>query len=83
LVTDAFCFVPFIRAVILGVIGGTRLACRDGVLRFDATEHLAALQLTDESPVRYLSSEKSNRSVVVVESMVLNFIRKFSAGVHP
>ncbi|MBB4815061.1 maltose alpha-D-glucosyltransferase [Pseudomonas rhodesiae] len=83
LVTDAFSLEPFIRAVIQGLQAGTRLASSDGELRFDATEHLAALQLNDESPVRYLSAEQSNSSVVVGESLVLKLIRKVSAGVHP
>ncbi|MDF9769690.1 maltose alpha-D-glucosyltransferase/alpha-amylase [Pseudomonas rhodesiae] len=83
LVTDAFSLEHFVRAVIQGLQAGTRLACNDGELRFDATQHLGALQLNDESPVRYLSAEQSNSSVVVGESLVLKLIRKVSAGVHP
>ena len=83
LVTDAFSLEHFIRAVIQGLQAGTVLTTHEGDLRFEATPHLAALQLTDEAQVRYLSAEQSNSSVVVGESLVLKLIRKVSAGVHP
>ena len=83
LVTDAFSLEHFIRAVIQGLQAGTLLATDEGDLRFEATPHLAALQLSDDSQVRYLSAEQSNSSVVVGESLVLKLIRKVSAGVHP
>ncbi len=52
-------------------------------MRFAATAHLAQLALTDESPVRYLSAEQSNSSVVIGNSLVLKLIRKVASGVHP
>lgn len=83
LVTDAFSLEHFIREVIQAMQVGTVLNCSEGDLRFEATAHLAGLQLSDESAVRYLSAEQSNSSVVVGESLVLKLIRKVSAGVHP
>ena len=83
LVTDAFSLEPFIRAVIQGLQAGTRLPSSEGELRFDATPHLAELQLMDDAPVRYLSAEQSNSSVVVGEGLVLKLIRKVASGVHP
>jgi maltose alpha-D-glucosyltransferase/alpha-amylase len=83
LVTDAFSLEHFIRAVIQALQVGTVLTTSQGELRFEATPHLAKLQLTDESAVRYLAAEQSNSSVVVGESLVLKLIRKVSAGVHP
>lgn len=59
------------------------LNASEGDLRFEATPHLAKLQLTEESEVRYLSAEQSNSSVVVGESLVLKLIRKVASGVHP
>ncbi len=83
LVTDAFSLEHFIREVIQAMQVGTVLNSSEGDLRFEATAHLAGLQLSDESAVRYLSAEQSNSSVVVGESLVLKLIRKVSAGVHP
>jgi maltose alpha-D-glucosyltransferase / alpha-amylase len=83
LVTDAFSLEPFIRAVIHGLQAGTLLNSSEGELRFEATPHLAKLPLGDDAPVRYLSAEQSNSSVVVGESLVLKLIRKVASGVHP
>ncbi|MGY2291684.1 maltose alpha-D-glucosyltransferase [Pseudomonas sp. SDO528_S397] len=83
LVTDAFSLDTFVRTVIQSLHAHTVLDTDDGPIRFEATEHLAALQLGDEPPVRYLSAEQSNSSVVVGEHLVLKLIRKVSAGVHP
>lgn len=83
LVTDAFSLEPFIRAVIHGLQAGTLLNSSEGELRFEATPHLAKLALGDDAPVRYLSAEQSNSSVVVGESLVLKLIRKVASGVHP
>lgn len=83
LVTDAFSLDTFVRTVIQSLHAHTVLDTDDGSIRFEATEHLAALQLGEEPPVRYLSAEQSNSSVVVGEHLVLKLIRKVSAGVHP
>ncbi|KAF1012207.1 MAG: Trehalose synthase/amylase TreS [Pseudomonas fluorescens] len=83
LMTDAFSLDTFIRAVIQGLQAGTVLPTDDGSLRFEGSEALSQLSLGDEAQVRYLSSEQSNSSVVVGESLVLKLIRKVSTGVHP
>ncbi len=79
LITDAFTLETFIRAVIKGMQSQTVIPCADGELRFEPSSQLAPLGLSDESEVRYLSAEQSNR-VVVGSSLVLKLIRKVSAG---
>ena len=83
LITDGFVLEPFIRAVLRGCQDNTRLPISDGELRFESTEQLSALQLNDESEVRYLSAEQSNSSVVVGDRLVLKLIRRVNAGIHP
>ncbi|MDD2050006.1 maltose alpha-D-glucosyltransferase [Pseudomonas putida] len=83
LITDGFVLESFIRAVLVACREGTRLPCAEGELRFDASEQLAALNLADDAPVRYLSAEQSNSSVVVGGSLVLKLIRRVNPGVHP
>ncbi|KAB0564797.1 maltose alpha-D-glucosyltransferase [Pseudomonas palleroniana] len=83
LVTDAFSLEHFVRAVIQGLQAGSVLNTAEGDLRFEATEHLGSLGLTESAEVRYLSAEQSNSSVVVGEHLVLKLIRKVSSGVHP
>ncbi|MBA1200638.1 maltose alpha-D-glucosyltransferase [Pseudomonas capeferrum] len=83
LITDGFVLESFIRAVLRGCVDRTRLPIGDGELRFESTEQLAALQLNDDSEVRYLSAEQSNSSVVVGDRLVLKLIRRVNPGVHP
>ncbi|WP_263264634.1 maltose alpha-D-glucosyltransferase [Pseudomonas sp. RIT-PI-S] len=83
LLTDAFVLESFIRAVVKGLKADTVLPCGEGELRFTHTAQMAALNLTEEPAIRYLSAEQSNSSVVIDGSMVLKMIRKVSGGVHP
>jgi len=85
LITDAFVLEPFIRAVLKACQEGLRLPCGNdqGELHFNHTEQLAGLALGEDSPVRYLSAEQSNSSVVVGDSVVLKLIRRVNAGIHP
>ncbi|WP_236184516.1 maltose alpha-D-glucosyltransferase [Pseudomonas juntendi] len=85
LITDAFVLEPFIRAVLRACQESTRLACgaAEGELRFDCTEQLASLGLSEESQVRYLSAEQSNSSVVIGDRVVLKLIRRVNPGIHP
>jgi maltose alpha-D-glucosyltransferase/alpha-amylase len=84
-ITDAFVLEPFVRAVLHACQESIHLPCGhgEGELRFECTEQLAGLGLDDESPVRYLSAEQSNSSVVVGERVVLKLIRRVNPGIHP
>ncbi|WP_342648932.1 maltose alpha-D-glucosyltransferase [Pseudomonas sp. REB1044] len=83
LITDAFVQEPFIRAVLRACQEGSQLSTEAGELRFECTEQLAALQLGEDSAVRYLSAEQSNSSVVIGERVVLKLIRRVNPGIHP
>lgn len=83
LITDAFVQEPFIRAVLRACQEGSQLPTEAGELRFECTEQLAALQLGEDSAVRYLSAEQSNSSVVIAERVVLKLIRRVNPGIHP
>ncbi|AIZ32650.1 maltose alpha-D-glucosyltransferase [Pseudomonas parafulva] len=83
LITDAFVQEPFIRAVLRACQEGSQLPTEAGGLRFECTEQLAALQLGEDSAVRYLSAEQSNSSVVIGERVVLKLIRRVNPGIHP
>ncbi|MEG0247098.1 MAG: putative maltokinase, partial [Pseudomonas sp.] len=85
LITDAFVLEPFIRAVLRACQERHQLPCGNGLgeLRFACTEQLARLGLSEDSPVRYLSAEQSNSSVVVADRVVLKLIRRVNPGIHP
>ncbi len=85
LITDAFVLEPFIRAVLQACQAGDRRSCGEGLgeLRFHSNDALAALELDEQSDVRYLSAEQSNSSVVIGDRVVLKLIRRVNPGVHP
>jgi len=83
LITDAFVLESFIHSVIEGLQVQKTLSSAEGEIRFQATDHLAALKLDQSSVIRYLSAEQSNSSVVVGGSLVLKMIRRVSGGIHP
>ncbi|WP_085725222.1 maltose alpha-D-glucosyltransferase [Pseudomonas sp. R37(2017)] len=83
LITDAFSLETFVHAVLQGIQAGTVLASSEGDIRFESTAELEKLGLDAQSPVRYLSAEQSNSSVVIGNSLVLKLIRKVASGVHP
>jgi maltose alpha-D-glucosyltransferase/alpha-amylase len=83
LITDAFSLETFVHAVLQGIQAGKVLQTSEGDIRFEATAELEKLGLNAESPVRYLSAEQSNSSVVIGSSLVLKLIRKVASGVHP
>ncbi|WP_095144110.1 maltose alpha-D-glucosyltransferase [Pseudomonas sp. Irchel s3b6] len=83
LMTDAFNLDSFVHAVLQAMQTQTVLALDDGEIRFEPTPGLTKLGLSAESPVRYLTAEQSNSSVVIGASLVLKLIRQVCAGVHP
>jgi len=82
-ITDGFSLETFVRGLLAAFQEQLRLPGSDGELQFESTPQLAALQLNDESEVRYLSAEQSNSSVVVGGSLVLKLIRRVNGGIHP
>ncbi|WP_296246247.1 maltose alpha-D-glucosyltransferase [Pseudomonas sp. UBA4194] len=84
LITDAFVLESFIHSVVESIQQNAVLPiATGGELRFQGTEQLAPLKLSNQSAIRYLSAEQSNSSVVIGGSMVLKMIRRVSGGIHP
>ena len=83
LITDAFVLEPFIHAVITAIQSDTRLPTNDGEIRFKPTAELTKLGLAEDAPIRYLSAEQSNSSVVIGGAVVLKMIRRVNGGIHP
>jgi maltose alpha-D-glucosyltransferase/alpha-amylase len=83
LITDAFVLETFIHAVVAGIQADMRLTAGTDTIRFEPTSQLRALNLGEEAPIRYLSAEQSNSSVVIGGAMVLKMIRRVNGGIHP
>ena len=81
--TDAFAIDTFTRAVLRGLRNGDSVAIDGGSLQFRPTTLMAGLDLPDDAPIRRLSAEQSNSSLIVGDTLVMKVVRRVTAGVHP
>ncbi len=83
--TDGFALDPLGRAW-LGAMRAAAVVALDGgegELRFVPTSLLAELDLPDDAPIRRLSAEQSNSSLIVGDTLVMKIVRRVTAGIHP
>ncbi|OWW19306.1 hypothetical protein AYR66_07125 [Noviherbaspirillum denitrificans] len=81
--TDAFVLDTFSFVIIDMLRSRATLPSSDGEVQFLPTEALDAVELGTEPPIRRVSSEQSNSSLIIEEKMVLKVIRRLLPGVHP
>jgi maltose alpha-D-glucosyltransferase/alpha-amylase len=82
--TDAFAVDAFTRAVLRGLRAGETIAIEgQGKLEFRPTSMMAGLELAEDAPIRRLSAEQSNSSLIVGDTLVMKVVRRVSAGIHP
>jgi len=82
-ITDAFALDRFALETVELMRQGARTPAIDGEVRFQATSALAAVTLPAHPAIRRISSEQSNSSLVIGDTIVLKIIRKLSKGMHP
>ena len=81
--TDAFADDRTPEAVMAALRDGASLPTDDGELRFIAGPALAAISLPSPMPIRRLSAEQSNSSMILGDAVVLKIIRRINPGIHP
>ncbi len=81
--TDAFAAPTLARAVVSAMKAGRRLQTPDGEIRFEATDWMDRCGLDGDLPVRWLSAEQSNSSLVIGSAAVLKLVRRISRGINP
>jgi maltose alpha-D-glucosyltransferase/alpha-amylase len=82
-ITDAFSLPELPRAIIEGLQQSMRIETPDGEIRFEGTEQSAALPDLTEAPIRWLSAEQSNSSLIVGNAAMVKLIRHVTPGLHP
>ena len=83
LLTDAFAVDALPSAVLEGLRTGITLPVHGGEIRFAATPQLAKVTIPADAPIRRLSAEQSNSSLIVGTSVMLKVLRRVTAGIHP
>jgi maltose alpha-D-glucosyltransferase/alpha-amylase len=83
--TDGFAVDGLARATMRGLREQTvvQLPDESGEIRFVPTARMAELDLPDDAPIRRLSAEQSNSSLVIGDAVVMKIVRKVLLGVHP
>ncbi|MGA2552633.1 MAG: maltose alpha-D-glucosyltransferase [Burkholderiaceae bacterium] len=80
--TDAFALEDFAYSVLSAWRHGLELPTAEGLIRFIPEDGLSAVQ-EDKPPVRWLTAEQSNSSLILGETAVLKLVRRVSPGIHP
>ena len=83
LLTDAWVLDSFSFVIIEQLRARAKLPSGDGEVHFLPTGKIDAVELSAEPPIRRLSAEQSNSSLIIEDKLVLKVIRRLLPGVHP
>jgi maltose alpha-D-glucosyltransferase/alpha-amylase len=81
--TDGFAMEGLARGVIRGLCERAVISGVSGTLEFSGTDRLDCLAFDDEVPVRWLSAEQSNSSLILGDMAMVKLIRHIFPGIHP
>jgi maltose alpha-D-glucosyltransferase/alpha-amylase len=81
--TDAFALPGFIHELLSLLKAGAEVRSATGVISFRPTAAFDTVEILPDDPVRWLSAEQSNSSVVVDHKVMLKLFRKLAPGRHP
>jgi maltose alpha-D-glucosyltransferase/alpha-amylase len=81
--TDGYALPEFHQALLSLLRAGSEVPAGDGNLLFCPAPGLAGVEIDPAAPVRWLSAEQSNSSVIIDHKLVLKLFRRLSAGEHP
>lgn len=81
--TDGFAAESLARGVVRGLCERSVLSSKTGSLEFLGTEALDCMSLADDMPIRWLSAEQSNSSLILGDMAMIKLIRHISPGIHP
>ncbi len=81
--TDGFAVEMMARGIFQGLCDRSTVSGRTGMIEFIGTDRLDCLALTEDMPIRWLSAEQSNSSLLVGDLAMIKLIRHVFVGVHP
>jgi maltose alpha-D-glucosyltransferase/alpha-amylase len=81
--TDGFAVESTARGILQGLCNRSTISGRTGTIEFLGTDQLDCLALNDEMPIRWLSAEQSNSSLIVGDLTMIKLIRHVFIGTHP
>jgi maltose alpha-D-glucosyltransferase/alpha-amylase len=81
-ITDAFAVDPFARGMIACMAEASTIPLADGMIEFRPTSLMHSLDMPHDEPIRRLSAEQTNSSLIV-GGVVVKLVRRVLAGIHP
>ncbi len=81
--TDAFALPSFIHELLALLRSRGTVKSTSGQVSFRPTAAFEGVELSSADPVRWLSAEQSNSSVIIDHKVMLKLFRKLAAGRHP
>lgn len=81
--TDGFAVDAMARGILQGLCDRSTVTGRTGTIEFIGTDQLDHLALTEDMPIRWLSAEQSNSSLIIGDLAMIKLIRHVFVGVHP
>jgi maltose alpha-D-glucosyltransferase/alpha-amylase len=81
--TDGFAVDRWAYGVLQALCERSTVATPDGEIRFEGTPQLDCMQVTADAPIRWLSAEQSNSSLIVGDLAMIKLVRRIFPGIHP
>jgi maltose alpha-D-glucosyltransferase / alpha-amylase len=81
--TDGFAVDRWAHGVLQGLCERSTVATPDGEIRFEGTPQLDCVQVTADAPIRWLSAEQSNSSLIIGDLAMIKLVRRIFPGIHP
>ncbi len=73
--TDGFAVDAMARGIVRGLCERSHTTGRTGTIEFIGTDQLDRLEMTGDMPIRWLSAEQSNSSLIVGDLVIIKLIR--------
>ncbi len=81
--TDGFAVERWAYGVLRALCERATAATPDGEIRFVGTPQLDCAEVATDAPIRWLSAEQSNSSLIVGDLAMIKLVRRVFGGVHP
>jgi len=83
MLTDAFALDSFAKLIMQLIMEHATIDSADGKIICSATGMLAETVIPADGEIRRISTEQSNSSLVIGDTVVMKVIRHLTAGIHP
>ncbi|WP_051329083.1 maltose alpha-D-glucosyltransferase [Geminicoccus roseus] len=81
--TDGFAVDRWAHAVLQALAEQAKAPTPDGEIRFLGMPQLDDIELPADVPIRWLSAEQSNSSLIIGDAAMIKLVRRVLAGIHP